>query len=434
MRIFFLSINYWPEQAGIGPVNTWRCEYLAAQGHNVTMCTSFPYYPEWRVAGAYRGRLFPRLFQRETHNGVKILRSWMWVPRTPSAAKRILFEASFLATTLFRAMLTLRKQDVLYIVSPPLGLAITARLLSVFWQVPYVFDVMDLQPDAAADLGMLKEGRLVRFLYALERMAYRGATMVTTLTEGMRRKIVSKGIDESKVKLFPARADERLFNLRSTTDGGSFRQHFGLTGKFLVVHSGNMGVKQGLDVILDAARLTANNPEIAYLIVGDGAARADLQRKAAELALTNVQFLPLLPPDQFREMLAAADVALITQQKTVSDIVFPSKTVTLLAAGCPVIASVNSESEIARVIAASGAGTVVAPEDPGALANEILALRSDPATRSRMTYAGTQYARKHWEGSKILPYIEDELLRVAQIAKPHPELRVQPAHGTDPTA
>src|SRR6185437_5017797 len=161
MRIFFLSINYWPEQAGIGPVNTWRCEYLAAQGHDVTMCTSFPYYPEWRVADAYRGRLF----QRETHNGVKILRSWMWVPRTPSAAKRILFEASFLATTFVRAMMTIRKQDVLYIVSPPLGLAVTARLLSVLWQVPYVFDVMDLQPDAAADLGMLKEGRLVRFLY-----------------------------------------------------------------------------------------------------------------------------------------------------------------------------------------------------------------------------------------------------------------------------
>jgi putative colanic acid biosynthesis glycosyltransferase WcaI len=412
MKILFLSINYWPEQAGIGPVNTWRCEYLAAQGHDVTMCTSFPYYPEWRVAEGYRGRLL----QRERRNGVEILRSWMWVPRRPSPVRRMVFEASFLASTLMRALVS-RKPDLIYVVSPPLGLAVTARVLSRLWRVPYVFDVMDLQPDAAADLGMLRQGRLVRMLYALERMAYRHAALVTTLTEGMRQKIIGKGIAQEKMKLFPARADERLFGLREMPAGSAFRAEFGLEDKFLVIHSGNMGVKQGLDVVLHAAKVTEAETDISYLIVGDGAAREELQRKAEAMGLENVRFLPLLPPAMFTEMLAAAGVALITQQKTVSDIVFPSKTVTLLAAGCPVIASVNRESEIARVMAESGGGSVVLPEDPAALANEIRALRADPARRIAMSQAGTQYARQFWDGARILPQMEAELMKLAENRK-----------------
>lgn len=415
MRILFLSINYWPEQTGIGAVNTWRCEYLASHGHDVTMCTSFPYYPEWRVAEGYRGRLL----QRELHNGVKILRSWMWVPRAPSASKRILFEASFLASSLARAS-TRGRPDLLYIVSPPLGLGLSAVILSRWWRIPYVFEVMDLQPDAAADLGMLREGRLVRTLYALERMAYRNASLVTTLTEGMRQRIVGKGILQEKVKLFPARADRRLFGLRDAEDGRQFRRKHGLEEQFLVLHSGAMGVKQGLDVVLEAAKIIQSastigggKPRITFLLTGDGAARPGLQRKSAEIGLSNVKFLPVQPPDVFPQMLAASDVALVSQQRSVSDIVFPSKTVTYLASGSPVIASVNRESEIARVIDRSGAGVVVAPENPEALIKAVEMLRLNPDCLAKMSEAGTRYAREHWDGARILPQMEEELIRIA---------------------
>ena len=423
MRILFLSINYWPEQTGIAPVNTWRCEYLAAQGHDVTMCTSFPYYPEWRVAEEYRGRLL----QREKQNGVEIVRSWMWVPRRPSALRRMLFEASFLTSTFLRALVYRfrsagwrwgKKPDLLVVVSPPLGLGLSARLLSRLWRIPYVFDVEDLQPDAAADLGMLRQGKLIRALYALERMAYRHAALVTTLTEGMRRRIVAKGVPAEKVKVIAARADERLFGLRQRIDGREFRRQVGLEGRFLVVHSGNMGVKQGLDVILGAAKLTESDPSITYLIVGDGAARPELERKAEELDLKNIRFLPLQSWEMFQQMLAAADLALITQQKSVSDIVFPSKTVTLLAAGCPVIASVNGESEIARVVHASGAGVVVAPEDAQALANAVYALRRDDESRMIMSARGTRYAQEHWDGGRVLPAMEHEFMRAAGREEP----------------
>jgi colanic acid biosynthesis glycosyl transferase WcaI len=184
MRILVLAINYWPEQTGIGPVLTRRCEYLASAGHEVTVCTSMPYYPEWRIPPEYAGKLF----SREERNGVEILRSWMWVPNKVTSAKRIAFEASFLATSLMNALRN-RKPDMLLVVSPPLGLGLSAVLLSRWWKIPYLFDVMDLQPDAAVDLGMLP-GPIRPLLYRLESMAYKHAALISTVSEGMRQKIV----------------------------------------------------------------------------------------------------------------------------------------------------------------------------------------------------------------------------------------------------
>ena len=412
MRILVLSINYWPEETGIAPVVTSRCEYLASHGHDVTVCTTFPYYPQWHVDEQYRGGLW----QKETRKGVEILRSWAWIPSRLSALKRILFEASFLVGNLARAI-SAQKPDQLYVVSPPLGLALTAKLLKQFWKTPYVYDVMDLQPDAAVELGMLQSGTLLRALYRLEKSAYENASLVSTLTEGMRQRIISKSIPENKVTLFALRADEELFLVQRDVDGDPFRRRYGLEGKFIVLHSGNMGVKQGLDVILDAAELSRNHPEIVYLLVGDGAMRSELETRAATRNLNNVRFLPVLGQDQFLEMLAAADVSLITQQCSVADIVFPSKTVTLMSAGCPLVASVNPNSEVGRVVRQSGAGVVVTPEEPQPLFDAITSLLSDPRRLTDMSTAGRHYAREHWDERIVLAKMESQLIEVVQSTK-----------------
>src|SRR3984893_7133499 len=328
MHILLLSINYWPEQTGIGLFNAWRAEYLASRGHQVTVCTGMPYYPEWKIPREYAGKLV----SREEHNGGTILRSWQGVPKRVTAIKRVMFRASFLATSFVRALGS-RKPDLLLVVSPPLGLGITANVLSRWWGVPYVFDVEDLQPDAAADLGMLPRP-VLPVLYRMERFAYRHAALISTLTEGMRQRIISKGVAAEKVAIFPLRADEELFKLGAAAEGQSFRMEHGLEGKFLVVHSGNMGVKQGLEVVLEAAALLKDRKNVAFLLVGSGAMKSQLQERAAALRLENLKFLPLQSEQRFREMLATTDLALVTQQRTVSDIAFPSKTVTLLSAGC----------------------------------------------------------------------------------------------------
>ncbi len=403
MDILALAMNYWPEMTGSAVFTTGKCEYLASAGHRVTVCTAFPYYPEWRISSEYSHRIFAK----QAHNGVDIVRTLLYVPRRPTAIRRILHEASFVASSLASAI-SRRRPDVLFVASPPLGNAATAMLLKRRWKIPYVFHVTDLAPDTAVDLGMLPRAGISRALYALERMAYRQAAFVSTLTEAMCRKIVAKGFDPSKVRLLPDWADPELFMVPPGSEGQLFRTRFGLEGKFLVVHAGNMGAKQGLDVILRAAE-RCREPGVIFLLVGGGAARADLEAQAAQLRLSNVMFLPLQPRETFLEMLAASDLCLIAQQRTVGDIVFPSKTLTLLAAGRPVVASLSPGSEIARVMTESGGGVVVAPEDPAALLDAVMRLREDPARRASMGERGRAYARVHWDRDRILRETEAEI-------------------------
>jgi colanic acid biosynthesis glycosyl transferase WcaI len=368
-----------------------------------------PYYPQWRVSEPYKRALW----RREFHNGVKILRSWSWIPKQLTSAKRMAFETTFLMGNLLTA-LSARKPDLLLVESPPLGLALSATLLKRLYGAPFVYDVMDLQPDAAAELGMLGDGMLMRSLYRIEKLAYNQAVLVSTLTEGMRRRIVEKSVAPGKVGLFAARADSALLQLRRGSGGESFRRKHGLEGRFVVLYTGNMGVKQGLGVILSAAQLSQDRPEILYLFAGDGAVRTDTESRAVELRLGNVKFLPVQPREQLFQMLAAADVCLITQQRTVADIVFPSRTATFMAAGCPVVASVNPGSEVASILERSGAGLVVAPEEPLPLFEAIASLRSDARRRNEMGEKGRLFAREHWDEKMVLSEMESELLRVAK--------------------
>jgi colanic acid biosynthesis glycosyl transferase WcaI len=295
------------------------------------------------------------------------------------------------------------------VVSPPLGLAVTAVLLNRLWRIPYVFDVEDLQPDAAADLGMLPAWT-VKMLYTVEKAAYRNARLVTTLTSTMRKRIVDKGVAEEKVELLEPRMDDSLIDLLPE-EASAFRQRYGLSEKFLVTHSGNMGVKQGLDVVLDAAVLNLRDESTLFLFVGNGADCQRIQRRAADLNLHNVRFLPLLAQADFRGLLAASGVCLVTQQQSVSEVAFPSKIVTYLAAGRPVVASVNPDSEVARITRESGAGTVVNAEDPDALLAAIRELRSSDL--SKLGENARVYASRRWSAVRVMGHLERSLAAVA---------------------
>jgi colanic acid biosynthesis glycosyl transferase WcaI len=407
MRILHLGINYWPDETGIAPFNTLRCEYLASCGHEVAALTAFPYYPQWRVPVEYRRRIYVR----EERNGVALIRTWMYVPGKATSFKRVMHEASFSLSVILSAI-SKSRPDVIFAVSPPLPLTISARILSRLWGIPYVLHIEDLQPDAAVDLGMLRTGRLTDALYALERDAYRGAALVSTLNDAMARRIRAKGIAADKTAIIPHGADTELYGVLGKVDRLRFREIHGLQGKFLVVHAGNMGVKQGLEVIIDAAGRSRENSELMYLLVGDGANRPALERRAASENLSNVRFLPQLPRSEFHELLATADLSLVTQQRAVADILFPSKVETLMAVGQPIVASLGGASTVADVLRKSGAGEVVRPEDPSALLNAILSLKRDPDRRALMASRGQAYAREHWNRAAALDSMESSLMDV----------------------
>jgi colanic acid biosynthesis glycosyl transferase WcaI len=404
MKVLILSINYWPEVTGIGAFTTYRAEYLAAAGHEVEICTTFPYYPDWKVADEYRGRLA----QSETRNGVTIRRGYVYVPAKVTAIRRILHEASFIVSASLRALFC-KRPDVILVISPPLGLAVPAILLSRIWRVPYVFDVQDLQPDSAGDLGMLPKP-LLAVLYALEKAAYRNAHLVTTLTNKMKERIVAKGISPEKVGLIEPRMDESLATI-VPEEGQAFRRKYGIDGKFVVTYSGNIGVKQKLDVVIDAAALSRDDDSMLFLVVGNGADCARIQSRAAELGLSNLRFLPVLDETDFRGLLAASDICLVTQQKTASEIAFPSKIVSYLAAACPVIASVSPDSEVARIASEAGAGKVAMAEDPEALLRAILEMRDSDLRK--MGKSARSYAIRRWSAERVLGHLERSLAEVA---------------------
>jgi colanic acid biosynthesis glycosyl transferase WcaI len=253
-------------------------------------------------------------------------------------------------------------------------------------------------------------GWAVKILYKVEELAYRYARLVTTLTPSMRKRIVEKGVPEDKVALLEPRMDDSLVHI-GAHEGSTFRQRNGLGNRFLITHSGNMGVKQGLDVVLDAAALCTGEDSPLFLLVGNGADCQRIKRRAAELNLSNVRFLPLLSELDFRGLLAASDICLVTQQRSVAEIAFPSKVVTYLAAGRPIVASVNRLCEVARLIEESGAGRVVGAEDPGALWLALGEMRHEDL--SKYCERARAYANLRWSSVRVLGNLERSLTAAA---------------------
>ncbi|WP_134391471.1 glycosyltransferase family 4 protein [Candidatus Methylacidiphilum fumarolicum] len=413
-QILFLGINYWPEKTGISLFNTGRCEYFAARGYKVSILTAFPYYPLWKISAEYRRKFF----QSEGRNGVAIFRSFIYVPRKVTTLRRIVHEGSFIFSSFLRALF-LRKPDLLFVVSPPLGLGGTAFLLSRLWKIPYIFHVPDLQPDAARDLRMIKSSIFFDILYKLEKFSYDKAAKISTLTRTMRAKILSKGIPAEKVVLLPDWADPDLFLLPNKKQALDFKKKYGLENKILVAHTGNMGVKQGLDIVIEAAADLKEKKEIVFLLVGDGADRYRLEEKAKKMDLPNLQFISLLPKEEYFSLLSAVDLCLVTQKKEVGDIVFPSKVMTYLAASKPVVCSVNKNSEVAKVIEEAQAGVVVPAEDPKEMAKALRTLAMDKDTRKRLGENGREYAFNTWEKGKVLEAMEKVVWEVLRKQQEH---------------
>jgi len=252
----------------------------------------------------------------------------------------------------------------------------------------------------------------------MERLSYRNAAIISTLTESMREKIVGKGINKDKIVTSPDWARPDWFAVPIEENGLEFRRRYGLKDEFLVVHSGNMGVKQGLEVVLSAAQRSCGDANLKYLLVGDGAAREKLQKQAGAMQLSNLRFLPILPDEQFIELLAACDVCLVTQQTNVADIVFPSKLITLMAAGRAIVASVSGGSEVARLLNEARAGLVVPAEDSASLARAIASLRGDHPRRYQMAYNARQFARQNWNREMILTKLESDLRALVDARAP----------------
>lgn len=412
VRIIVWGINYAPEETGIGPFNTGMCEWLSSRGHEVEMVTTFAYYPVWRKSSADRGQLF----RTDAINGVRVRRCWHFVPTRVTAWKRILHEATFIGSSFLR-LLFLRRPDVLVVVSPPLPLGVPARMLCFLWRRPYIFHVQDLQPDAAVSLGMLKPGVFTRTLYWLESVAYQGAAVVSGISAGMHDAFVSKRVPAGKVMRFPNWIRDSVVDQGPVPELAAkavFCSKLGLDpSKPLAVYSGNVGEKQGLSGILDAAS-TAQGRGIQWIIAGDGAGRSVLEERMVRDGLSNVLLLPLQPAGGFHEMLFAADACLVTQQRGSGQFFFPSKLLTLLTHGRPVVAVADDSSELAVAVKDAVAGQVVAPGNADGLAHAVgILAAADSLQRIRWAENGRRWVSQ-FERNRVLGEFEKRMAAIAR--------------------
>jgi colanic acid biosynthesis glycosyl transferase WcaI len=406
MRVIVWGINYAPEFTGIAPHSVALCEFLLGQGHDVEMVTSFAYYPTWEKRPEDRGRLY----RTDLVNRVPVHRCWHFVPARVSALKRIFHEGSFVFTSTVRALF-LRRPDVFVVVSPPLLLGVAGWLVGKLRRAPFVFHVQDMQPDAAVGLGMLKKSWFTRALYGLEAFAYRHAARVSGITRGMLTAFKSKGVAESKLIYFPNAID--LKGEGSPRQRGEFRQrHHFADDEFLAAYAGNLGVKQGLEVLLETATLLRDQ-RIRFLVCGDGAQRDALAARAREMKLPNFTMLPLQAGPDYHALLVDADVCFITQQAGAGNSFFPSKLLGLLAESKPVVTVAAPECELALSLREGNFGVNVPPGQPRELAAVLDALAKDPQRLAEFGAAGRRYVEQ-FEKNRVMESFADELRSITK--------------------
>lgn len=368
MKILMLGINYAPELTGIGKYTGEMCSWLANQGHDVTVISAMPYYPEWKIHPLYRGKLW----HKERLNGVSVYRVPLYVPEVVTSKKRILHELSFLISVfpVWLYLLLKRKNDVVINITPPFHLGIFSYLYAKLKGSALITHVHDLQIDAAKELGMIKHKTFLKWMFKLEAFILKNSDAVGSISVGMKRKIIAKGVPPQKYVMFPNWVDENL--IRPLPMESSLRTAFGLTERQKVIlYSGNLGEKQGLEILIDAAKAFVSKADIVFLVVGSGGGMSRLKRLAKESDLKNVKFFPLQPYENLAALLATADIHLVLQKKSAADLVLPSKLTSILAAGgCSLVTAMPGTS-LYDIVEQDNLGLVIEPESTEALVKGI---------------------------------------------------------------
>jgi colanic acid biosynthesis glycosyl transferase WcaI len=398
MKILILGINYLPESTGIAPYTADLAEHLVKAGHKVKIVTGFPWYPQWRIWDGYQGKLF----QKELINEVEVFRTFLYIPKNPRRAlARILFDTWFAISALV-AGLRVGKYDLVVAVSPPLQIGLTAWILAKLRRVPFFLQIKDLVPDAALATGQLNEKSIaVRIARKLEQFVYNRAGGIGVICNGFQRNLQKKGVVTSKIELLPDYIDLKF--IQPVEKFNSFRHKHNIEpDKFLVLYSGSVALKQGLHTLIETASKLVQEKNIVFYLIGEGPYLEELKQLAGQHSLTNMHFLPLQPREGLAEQLGAADVLLITQRKTVTDIVFPGKLLYYMGAARPILAAVNAQSETGTFIEDNSIGLTVPPEDASALAEAILQLYQDKLKTRELGDNGRKLVEQRFDREIVL--------------------------------
>ena len=400
-RILFIGLNYAPEPIGIGPYSAGLMEALAERGHLIHAVVGQPYYPEWKMHSLFRGR-----WRNSVENGVRITRCPHYIPGNPTGPRRLAHHLSFASSAYPAAQLARRElePDLVMTVAPSLIAAPVAARMANRAGVPLWLHVQDFEVGAARATGLLGEGRMADAALQFEERTLASADVVSTICTNMRSLLAEKGVDPARVVELRNWANHAIPARKR-----DYRSEWGLEGRFVVLYSGNIANKQGLEIVVHTARRLSHRKDIALVICGDGPTRVRLEALAA--GHENLTIKGLQPGEDVGDLLQLADLHLLPQLASAADLVLPSKIGNMLASGRPILATAPRGSGVAMEL--EGAGAIVPPGDPQALAWAIERLANDEPARRKLGEGARQAAVERWSKGMVVDRFEaamEELL------------------------
>ncbi len=404
-KLLLFTMYFDPEPVGIGPMATGLADYLAEHDWEVTVVTAVPKLPQWEIYPAYRGRAI----MHERRGAVDVQRTWIYVPpRTRGGLMPVWQRALFDTTVSFGALpaaFNLQRQHLIVSVTPPLQLAAAAIALKKLWRCPLLNWIQDIVPDAAMNVGMMRDGKVIQLARRLEQFVYTHSDRIGVISEGFRTNLLAKGVQPEKIVLLPNWSSAEAFD--TPMDRNAVRASHGIgPNDFLLVHAGSIAAKQALENVIRAMKLLDAHHDIHLFVLGDGNRREAVQREAHSLGTERVRFLGTVSDREHADLLRAADLLILNQLHNLIDALVPSKLLTYLPSGNPVLAAVHPESEAARFIRDAGCGEVIQAENPEAFADAVLALQVQPEMRARMGGAGKRYVREFYSKPILLGRFE----------------------------
>ena len=406
MNIYLVSLNYSPELTGIGKYNGEMAPWLTDHGDQVTVFCAPPYYPEWKVHTSYSSFCYSVSFE----DGVCVTRCPLYVPSQPSTIKRLLHLASFAFTSALALFTKLFKRpDVVFVVEPTLFATPATLLFSKLVGAKSVLHIQDYEVDAMFGLSMASKGSFLESIsYGVERWLMRRFDAVSTISFSMMAKAKQKGVDPERLVFFPNWSDTSFVN--PNVDGSHLRSAWGVAkSQKVILYAGNIGAKQGLELVLDAAERYLTQPYIRFFLVGSGAFVTELKDMVAQRSLSNIEFKPLQAWEDVPAMLAMADVHLVVQRKGAADAVLPSKLTNILSAGGNAVITAEADTELGRL--AQEYPGIYSCVEPESLDSFCQGLEVELAKSGVNTVART-YAEKNLNKEAILSRYREDLLKL----------------------
>lgn len=396
MKILIHGLNFSPEMIGIGKYTGELAQWLAAAGNDVHVVTAPPYYPDWKVQSPYKAWRY----RTENWSGVIVVRCPLWVPSKVSGLTRILHLLSFAISSHFAMVSQAKfKPDVVISIVPTLFAASSAARIARRAKAVSWLHIQDFELDAAANLGILHSKKsLMSMAIRWEKSVLNRFDRMSSISNQMVKRLIEKGIPAEKTTLFPNWVDTNVIH-PIHSEPNAYRTKLGISeDQVMILYSGNMGAKQGLNLIVDAARNLQEYPQLVFVLCGNGSSRSELEKSAG--GLLNLKFLDLQPPHQLNLLLNSADIHILPQQAGAADVVMPSKLLGMLASGKPVIATALEGTELADVV--SQVGIVVPPNDVDAAARAILKLANSPELRQNLGDKSLELVSRKWGQDNVL--------------------------------